>query len=145
MGKKKIKSHINKPEVKNKPKSKPKRKAQKVVLPSGKAFITSSFNNTIITLTDLAGNTVSWGSTGVAGFSGTRKSTPFAASMAAQKVAEDALSMGLREVQVFVKGPGIGREGAIRALKTAGLAVRSITDVTPIPHNGCRPRKRRRV
>jgi small subunit ribosomal protein S11 len=114
-------------------------------VPHGQAHIQSTFNNTIITVTDLNGNTVTWGSAGSVGFKGSRKSTPYAAQMAAQAAARAAMDNGMREVDVFVKGPGPGRESAIRALQAAGLKIRSITDVTPIPHNGCRPPKKRRV
>ncbi len=114
-------------------------------VPVGQAHIHSNFNNTIITITDLQGNTVAWASAGVAGFKGSRKSTPYAAQMAAAVAARKSQDHGMREVEVFVKGPGPGREAAIRSLQGAGLKVRSITDVTPIPHNGCRPRKKRRV
>jgi len=111
----------------------------------GQAHIQSSFNNTIVTLTDVNGNALSWASAGGLGFRGSRKSTPFAAQMAAEQAAKAAMEHGLRTVEVFVKGPGSGREAAIRALQAAGLEVTSIKDVTPIPHNGCRPPKRRRV
>ena len=111
----------------------------------GVAHIKSTFNNTIITLTDKFGNVISWGSAGCTGIKGSRKSTPFAATQAAEKAASDAMSMGLVTVEVRVKGPGSGREAAIRALRTAGLNITSIVDVTPIPHNGCRPPKRRRA
>jgi len=114
-------------------------------VPVGQAHIHSSFNNTIITMTDPEGNTVVWGSCGTVGFKGSRKSTPYAAQMAARAVAERALDNGMREVDIFVKGPGPGREAAIRAMQGVGLKVRSITDVTPIPHNGCRPPKKRRL
>jgi len=114
-------------------------------IPVGQAHIQATFNNTIITITDLQGNALTWGSAGTAGFKGSRKSTPYAAQMAAQQTAKNAQDMGMREIDVFVKGPGPGREAAIRALQAAGLKVRSITDVTPIPHNGCRPPKKRRV
>jgi small subunit ribosomal protein S11 len=114
-------------------------------VPHAQAHIQSTFNNTIITVTDLNGNTLTWGSAGSVGFKGSRKSTPYAAQMAAQAAARAAMDNGVREVDVFVKGPGPGRESAIRALQAAGLRVRSITDVTPIPHNGCRPPKKRRV
>jgi small subunit ribosomal protein S11 len=114
-------------------------------VPHGQAHIQSTFNNTIITVTDLNGNTLTWGSAGSVGFKGSRKSTPYAAQMAAQAAARAAMDNGVREVDVFVKGPGPGRESAIRALQAAGLKIRSITDVTPIPHNGCRPPKKRRV
>ncbi len=111
----------------------------------GIAFIKASFNNTIVTLADKFGNAISWSSAGALGFRGSRKNTPFAATQAATKAAEDALSMGLVKVEVRVKGPGSGREAAIRALRAAGLEVSTIMDVTPIPHNGCRPPKKRRV
>ena len=114
-------------------------------IPRGQAHIQATFNNTIITLADPQGNTVGWASAGTAGFKGSRKSTPFAAQLAAQQAARVAQDNGMREVDIFVKGPGPGREAAIRSLQAAGLIVRSITDVTPIPHNGCRPPKRRRV
>lgn len=111
----------------------------------GVAHIQSTFNNTIITITDEKGNAVAWSSAGILGFKGSRKSTPFAAQMAAQRAAEKAMEQGVRKVEVFVKGPGAGREAAIRSLQAAGLEISLIKDVTPIPHNGCRPRKRRRV
>lgn len=118
---------------------------EKRIIPRGQAHIQATFNNTIITLTDLSGNTVGWASAGTAGFKGSRKSTPYAAQLAAQQAARAAQDNGMREVDVFVKGPGPGREAAIRSLQAAGMVVRSITDLTPIPHNGCRPPKRRRV
>ena len=111
----------------------------------GAAHIHSSFNNTIVSITDVAGNVISWGSAGGLGFKGSRKSTPFAAGEVAETAAKKAMEHGLKTVEVFVKGPGSGREAAIRALQTAGLEISSIKDVTPIPHNGCRPPKRRRV
>ena len=111
----------------------------------GAAHICSTFNNTIVTITDLAGNAVSWASAGELGYKGSRKSTPFAAQMAAEAAAKAAMEHGMKTVEVYVKGPGQGRESAIRALATAGLNVTMIKDVTPIPHNGCRPPKRRRV
>ena len=111
----------------------------------GLAHIHSSFNNTIVTLTDVQGNVISWASAGELGFKGSRKSTPFAAGQAAETAANAAMEHGLKTVEVFVKGPGSGREAAIRALQTAGLEISAIKDVTPIPHNGCRPPKRRRV
>jgi small subunit ribosomal protein S11 len=114
-------------------------------VPYAQAHIQSTFNNTIITITDQQGNTITWGSAGTAGFKGSRKSTPYAAQLAAQATAKSAMEHGVREIDVFVKGPGPGREAAIRSLQAAGLKVRSITDVTPIPHNGCRPPKKRRV
>ena len=111
----------------------------------GQAHIQSTFNNTIVTLTDTAGNALSWARAGGLGFRGSRKNTPFAAQMAAETAAKAAMEHGLKTVEVFVKGPGAGRESAIRALQVAGLEVTMITDVTPVPHNGCRPPKRRRV
>ena len=121
-----------------------KRKEKKHV-ESGAAHIRSTFNNTIVTISDTKGNALSWASAGGLGFRGSRKSTPFAAQMAAEQAAKAAMEHGLRQVEVFVKGPGSGREAAIRALQAAGLEVNFIKDVTPIPHNGCRPPKRRRV
>ncbi|HYI22585.1 MAG TPA: 30S ribosomal protein S11 [Candidatus Limnocylindrales bacterium] len=121
------------------------RRREKKNVPVGHAHIQASFNNTIITITDLAGSTVAWGSAGVAGFKGSRKSTPYAAAMSADGAAKKAMEHGMRRVEVFVKGPGAGREQAIRSLQAAGLEVSAITDVTPIPHNGNRPPKRRRV
>ena len=111
----------------------------------GAAHICSTFNNTIVTITDVAGNAVSWASAGELGFKGSRKSTPFAAQMAAEAAAKAAMEHGMKTVEVYVRGPGSGREAAIRALQTAGLDITLIKDVTPIPHNGCRPPKRRRV
>ena len=128
-----------------KPASSKPRKREKRTLAFGYVHIKSTFNNTIVSVTDGDGNVVAWASAGTAGFKGTRKSTPFAAQMAAESVAQRVKEMGLRKVDVFVKGPGSGRETAIRALQAAGLEVGSIKDVTPIPHNGCRPPKRRRV
>ena len=120
------------------------RKARKNV-PHGQAHIYATFNNTIVTVTDRQGNTIAWASAGTSGFKGSRKSTPYAARMAGQQAAKSAMDNGMVEVDIFVKGPGPGREAAIRSLQAAGLKVRSITDVTPIPHNGCRPPKKRRV
>jgi small subunit ribosomal protein S11 len=114
-------------------------------LSHGQAHVHATFNNTIVTITDQQGNTVAWGSAGQAGFKGSRKSTPFAARQAAEQVIAAAQQLGLQEVDVYVKGPGPGREAAIRALQGTGVKVRSISDVTPIPHNGCRPPKKRRV
>ena len=125
-------------------KSKSRRKEKKSV-PRGKAYIQSTFNNTLVTLTDPNGNVISAGSAGTVGFKGSRKSTPFAAGQAAERVARKAMDNGMRQVDVLVKGPGSGREAAIRSLESAGLSILSIRDVTPMPHNGCRPRKRRRV
>lgn len=121
------------------------RKRERKLINEGKAFITSTFNNTIVTLTDAKGNVVSWGSSGTAGFKGSRKGTPYAAQMAAQAASAKAKDHGLQRVEVFVRGPGSGREAAIRAIQATGIAVTGIRDVTPVPHNGCRPRKRRRV
>jgi small subunit ribosomal protein S11 len=114
-------------------------------VPRGTAYIQSSFNNTIVTITDLDGNVLSWGSAGAAGFKGSRKSTPYAAGLAADAAARKAMEHGMREVAIYVKGPGSGREAAIRSLQAAGLGVTAIVDRTPIPHNGCRPPKKRRV
>ena len=127
-------------------KSKPKKvKKQTKVAASGIAHILATFNNMIVTMTDREGNTVAWASTGSSGFKGSKKSTPFAAGIAAESAAKKALERGMKEVEVLVKGPGAGRESAIRSIQAAGVSVRSIKDVTPIPHNGCRPPKRRRV
>ena len=122
-----------------------KRRRERKVVEKGAAHIRSSFNNTMVTITDLNGNALSWASSGGLGFRGSRKSTPFAAQTAAETAAKAAMEFGLKTVEVYVKGPGQGREAAIRALQSAGLEVVSIKDVTPIPHNGCRPPKRRRV
>ncbi len=127
-----------------KPKGKKTRKKEKVDA-NGIAHIKSTFNNTIISLTDVYGNLISWSSAGRMGFKGSRKNTPFAAQLAAREAAKEAMELGLRKVDVFVKGPGGGRESAVRALQAAGIDIASIKDVTPIPHNGCRPPKRRRV
>src|ERR1700758_174133 len=121
------------------------KKTKRVVEAEGVAHISATFNNTPITITDSPGNAVSWGSSGKAGFKGSKKSTPFAATVAAEQAAREALNLGLKRVHVRVQGPGSGREAAIQALATAGLQIRSIRDVTPIPHNGCRPPKKRRV
>jgi small subunit ribosomal protein S11 len=129
---------------KSAPGNKP-RKREKRTLTYGHVHVKSTFNNTIVSITDADGNVVAWASAGTVGFKGNRKSTPFAAQLAAENVAQRVKEMGLRKVDVFVKGPGSGRETAIRALQAAGLEVGSIKDVTPIPHNGCRPPKRRRV
>ena len=122
-----------------------KRRRERKVVEKGAVHIRSSFNNTMVTVTDLEGNALSWASSGGLGFRGSRKSTPFAAQTAAETAAKAAMEYGLKTVEVYVKGPGQGREAAIRALQTAGLEVVMIKDVTPIPHNGCRPPKRRRV
>ena len=121
------------------------RRVEKKNIEKGAAHITSTFNNTIVTITDVAGNAVSWASAGGLGFKGSKKSTPFAAQMAAETAAKAAMEHGMKTVEVYVKGPGAGREAAIRALQATGLDVTMIKDVTPIPHNGCRPPKRRRV
>lgn len=121
------------------------RKKERRVIGEGVAHIQATFNNTIVTMTDLSGNVVAWASAGTQGFKGSRKSTPFAAQIAAEAAAKKAMDMGVRKVQVVVKGPGAGREAAIRSLQAAGLEIDMIKDVTPIPHNGCRPPKRRRV
>ena len=126
------------------PKKGVKRKVKKNVL-NGIAHIASTFNNTVVTITDVSGNVISWSSSGVCGFKGSRKSTPFAAQMAAEDAARKAMEHGMRSVAVFVKGPGAGRESALRALQVAGFRISLIRDVTSIPHNGCRPPKRRRV
>ena len=122
-----------------------KRRRERKIVEKGAAHIRSSFNNTMVTITDLEGNALSWASSGGLGFRGSRKSTPYAAQTAAETAAKAAMEHGLKTVEVYVKGPGQGREAAIRALQTAGLEVVMIKDVTPIPHNGCRPPKRRRV
>jgi small subunit ribosomal protein S11 len=121
------------------------RRKEKKNVPSGHVHIQASFNNTIVTITDLGGAVVAWGSAGTAGFKGSRKSTPYAAALAADGAAKRAMEHGMRQIEVFVKGHGSGREQAIRSLQAAGLEVSAITDVTPLPHNGCRAPKRRRV
>ena len=121
------------------------RKRERNSVPEGRAYIQSSFNNTFITLTDPKGDVIAWGSAGTAGFKGSRKSTAYAAQMAADNAVRKAKEYGLRQVEIFVKGPGNGREAAIRSLQAAGLYITRIRDITPIPHNGCRPPKRRRV
>ncbi|MDA0230770.1 MAG: 30S ribosomal protein S11 [Proteobacteria bacterium] len=121
------------------------RKRERKNISSGVAHVNSTFNNTMITITDVQGNTISWSSAGGMGFRGSRKSTPYAAQMAAEDAAKKAAEHGMKSLEVEVKGPGSGRESALRALQTAGFIVTAIRDVTPIPHNGCRPRKRRRV
>lgn len=118
---------------------------QKKIVEKGKVFITATFNNTIVTITDIEGNTLCWGSSGMVGFKGARKATPYAATSAVEAVARKAQGYGMREVDVFIKGPGAGRDAALRALKAVGLAISLIADVTPIPHNGVRPKKKRRV
>jgi small subunit ribosomal protein S11 len=127
------------------PKARRRTKKKEKVEAHGKAHIKATFNNTIITLTDSYGNTISWASAGRSGFKGSRKNTPFAAQIAAEGAAREAMDLGLTRVDIEVKGPGAGREAAIRSLQAAGLEIQSIKDVTPIPHNGCRPPKRRRV
>ena len=121
------------------------RRRERKVVPEGKVYIQSTFNNTMITITDPKGNVIAWGSPGTAGFKGSRKGTPYAAQLAAQGAAQKAKDQGVRQVEVYVRGPGSGREAAIRSLQAAGIVVTSIKDITPVPHNGCRPRKRRRV
>jgi small subunit ribosomal protein S11 len=121
------------------------RRRERKSVPAGRAYIQSTFNNTIVTLTDPQGNVIAWGSSGTAGFKGSRKGTPYAAQLAARDAARRAMEHGLRQIEVYVKGPGSGREAAIRSLQSSGLYITSIRDVTPIPHNGCRPPKRRRV
>ncbi len=121
------------------------KKREKKVIPVGRAYIQATFNNTIVTLTDPQGNVISSSSAGASGFKGSRKSTPYAAQMAATTSARKAMDVGLKQVEVFVKGPGSGREAAIRSLQASGLHITSIRDITPVPHNGCRPPKRRRV
>ena len=121
------------------------RRRERKQIPRGRAYIQATFNNTIVTLTDPAGNVVSWSTAGASGFKVSRKSTPYAAGTAAENAARKAMEVGMRQVDVYVKGPGSGRETAIRQMQAVGLVITSITDVTPIPHNGCRPPKRRRV
>ena len=133
------------PETTGAPKPAPRRKREKRVVPRGTVHIKASFNNTIVSLTDPAGNVLAWSSAGASGWKGSRKSTPYAAQVTAENAARKAMDQGLKTVEVFVRGPGAGREAAIRALEAAGLEVTAITDVTPIPHNGCRAPKRRRV
>ena len=125
--------------------AKGKKKKTRRNVSRGIAHVQSTFNNTIVTITDTTGATIAWGSAGLAGFKGSRKSTPYAAALSADGAARRAMEHGMRQIEVFVKGPGAGREQAIRSLQAAGLEVTAITDVTPIPHNGCRPPKRRRV
>ncbi len=124
---------------------KARKRKEKRVVPHGIANIHATFNNTVVSIADPEGNVVTWSSAGQAGFKGSRKGTPFAAQVAARQAGQQATSLGMQTIDVKVKGPGAGREGAVRALSAAGLTVKSIQDVTPIPHNGCRPRKRRRV
>jgi small subunit ribosomal protein S11 len=126
-------------------KAAPRKKRERRVVPRGAAHIKASFNNTIISISDPVGNVIAWSSAGASGWKGSRKSTPYAAQVAAENAARKAVDTGMKTVEVFVRGPGAGREAAIRALEATGLEVTAITDVTPIPHNGCRPPKRRRV
>lgn len=121
------------------------RKRERKSIVKGKAYIQATFNNTIVTLADPEGNVIAWASSGSAGFKGSRKGTPYAAQLAAKNAAQKAMEHGLKQIEVFIKGPGSGREAAIRSLQSSGLYITSIRDVTPIPHNGCRPPKRRRV
>lgn len=122
------------------------KKNKQVIVPEvGRAYIQATFNNTIITITDVDGSVLNWGSAGTAGFKGTRKSTPYAATTTVKGVADYILEKGMKSLDVFVNGPGLGRDSAVRALKAAGLQIKSISDITPLPHNGCRPRKRRKV
>lgn len=130
--------------VKNKIKIK-SRKARTIVPVHGKVFVKATFNNTLITVTNLQGGVIAWSNTGKVGFTGTRKSTPFAATKASEDLASRILAMGMKEVDIVVSGPGMGRDAAIRAIKNAGLKIQSIADITPIPHNGCRPKGRRKV
>jgi small subunit ribosomal protein S11 len=127
-----------------KKRGRPRRRERKSI-PIGRAYVQSTFNNTIVTLTDPEGNVIAWGSSGTARFKGSRKGTPYAAQLAARDAARKAMEHGLRQIEVYVKGPGSGREAAIRALQSSGLYITGIRDVTPIPHNGCRPPRRRRV
>jgi len=120
-------------------------KTKKIIPEKGKVFITATFNNTLVTVTDITGNTLFWGSSGLVGFKGARKATPYAATTAVEAVARKAQDQGMREVEVFIKGPGAGRDASLRALKAVGLNITLIADVTPIPHNGVRPKKKRRV
>ena len=126
-------------------KKRARKRRERKSIPAGRAYIQSTFNNTIVTLTDPQGNVIAWGSSGTAGFTGSRPGPPYAAPLAARDAARRAMEHGLRQIEVYVKGPGSGREAAIRSLQSSGLYITSIRDVTPIPHNGCRPPKRRRV
>ncbi len=128
-----------------KPKATRTRRRERKQIPRGRVYIQSTFNNTVVTVTDMGGEVICWNSAGASGFKGSRKSTPFAAGLAAENAARKAIEHGMRQVEVYVKGPGSGRETAIRSLQAAGLMISAISDVTPIPHNGCRPPKRRRV
>lgn len=122
-----------------------KEKSRKIDNPNGKIYITATFNNTLVTVTDSKGNTLVWGSSGRAGFKGARKSTPFAATTAVETVAKKAAELGIKDVEVYIKGPGFGRDAALRGLRGSGLSVSLIADITPIPHNGPRPKKKRRI
>lgn len=122
-----------------------KKKIKKIIPERGRAYITATFNNTVVTITDESGQVITRGSAGIAGFKGTRKSTPFAATASVKNVADKVKTLGLCSLDVFVKGPGLGRDAAVRALRSSGLQITSLSDITPMPHNGCRPRKRRRV
>jgi small subunit ribosomal protein S11 len=133
------------PRAKGSTRGRGRRKKEKKVVKAGIAHIQSTFNNTIVTITDTKGNVLTWASCGTVGFKGTKKGTPFASQLAADTAAKKAMEFGMSEVSVYVRGPGAGRESAIRSLQAAGLDIKSIKDVTPIPHNGCRPPKRRRV
>ena len=126
-------------------KKRTRKRRERKSIPEGRAYIQSTFNNTIVTLTDPQGNVIAWGSSGTSGFKGSRKGTPYAAQLAARDAARRGMEHGLRQVEVYVKGPGSGREAAIRSLQSSGLYITSIRDMTPTPHNGCRPPKRRRV
>lgn len=145
MGKKDKSKNVIKRVIKNKPKETVKKKREKIIPFHGKVFITATFNNTIVTITDLNGNTLGWGSTGKVGFKGARKSTPYAASQATENLAAKMSEGGMKQVDVVISGPGMGRDAAVKAVKNAGLKIVSLADVTPIPHNGCRPKGRRRV
>ncbi|HET8568770.1 MAG TPA: 30S ribosomal protein S11 [Candidatus Limnocylindria bacterium] len=133
------------PAAEGEQKAAPRKKRERRVVPRGHAHVKASFNNTIVSISDLQGNIIAWASAGASGWKGSRKSTPYAAQVTAENAARKAMDQGMRTIEVFVRGPGAGREAAIRALEAAGLEVTAITDVTPIPHNGCRPPKRRRV
>lgn len=128
-----------------KPSTKRTPKKEKKNIPQGRIYISASFNNTIVTVTDLEGGTICWASAGGSGFKGTKKGTPFAAQVAAKNAADKAMENGMREADIYIQGPGSGRESAIRAIQASGIKIRSLKDITPIPHNGCRPPKRRRV
>lgn len=144
MSKKDRKKTAIKRVVKNKPLQKARKKVQKVVPSKGKVSVTATFNNTIVTFSDLQGNTLAWSSTGKVGFKGTRKSTPFAATKAVEEVAKKMLEQGMKQVEITLCGPGMGRDASVRAIKNAGLKITSLADITPIPHNGCRPKGKRR-